>query len=97
MPRKKTVSDETDVSVEMMTTETALEQFAKDNTIHQPEEETAESEMDEVLNEEEQLSASDNEENPAAERIRSETLPEDSEAVSSAYGEPQGMTREMYI
>lgn len=96
MPRKKTVSDETDVSVEMMMTETALEQFAKDNNIHQPEEETAESEMDEVLNEEEHLSEPDNEENPAAERIRSETLPEDSEAVSSAYGEPQGMTREMY-
>jgi len=96
MPRKKTVSDETDASAEMMTTETALEQFVKDNNIHQPEEETAESEMDEVLNEEEHLSEPDNEENPAAERIRSETLPEDSEAVSSAYGEPQGMTREMY-
>ena len=62
MPRKKIVPVETEAQQAAeaeITTESALEQFRQDNDIRHSPEDTAETELEEVLSEEEEESASE--------------------------------------
>ena len=99
MPRKKIVPVETEAhqaaEAEIMT-ESALEQFRQDNDIRHSPEETAETELEEVLSEEEEESASElREEAAAKEEIESESIPNETADFLPPNGQSQGMTHEM--
>ena len=99
MPRKKIVPVETEAQQAAeaeITTESALEQFRQDNDIRHSPEETAETELEEVLSEEEDEAASElREEAGAEEEIESESILHETAGFLSANGQSQGMTREM--
>ena len=99
MPRKKTVPVETETQQAAeaeITTESALEQFRQDNDIRHSPEDTAETELEEVLSEEEEEPASQlREETGAEEEIESESILHETAGFLPANGQSQGMTREM--
>ena len=99
MPRKKTVPVETETLLAAeaeITTESALEQFRQDNDIRHSPEETAETELEEVLSEEEDEPASGlSEEAGAEQEIESESISNETAEFLPPNGQSQGMTREM--
>ena len=99
MPRKKIVPVETEAQQAAeaeITTESALEQFRQDNDIRHSPEDTAETELEEVLSEEEEESASElREEAAAKEEIESESIPNETADFLPPNGQSQGMTHEM--
>lgn len=99
MPRKKQVAAETETTVAAeneLTEEGALEQFLEDNDIHHPSEETAATELEDVLSEDEVIVAESQAEAKQNERIESATKVDDAGYYVSAYNQSQGMTREMF-
>ena len=78
MPRKKIVPVETEAQQAAeaeITTESALEQFRQDNDIRHSPEDTAETELEEVLSEEDETPTTElHEEATAEEEIRKEEI-----------------------
>ncbi len=100
MPRKNPVEVETELlSAEEneVSAEGALEQFLKDNDIHQPSEETAVTELEDVLSEKDTFdSKSQGKEVKPEEKIESATVLDEADYFASVNSQSQGMTREMF-
>lgn len=99
MPRKKQVEAETEilsVAENELTPEGALEQFIEDNDIHHSSEETAVTELEDVLSENDASAEESQEEVKPDEKIESETVLDDAEYFALSNNQSQGMTREMY-
>ena len=99
MPRKKIVPVETEAEQAAeaeITTESALEQFRQDNDIRHSPEDTAETELEEVLSEEDETPTTElHEEATAEEEIESESPLHESVVFLPTNGQSQGMTHEM--
>ena len=99
MPRKKIVPVETEAhqaAEAEITTESALEQFRQDNDIRHSPEDTAETELEEVLSEEDEpLDSESLEEAKAEEEIESESTIHETVGFLPTNGQSQGMTHEM--
>ena len=99
MPRKKQVEAETEilsVAENELTLEGALEQFIEDNDIHHSSEETAVTELEDVLSENDASAEESQEEVKPDEKIESATVLDDAEYFALSNNQSQGMTREMY-
>ena len=99
MPRKKQVEAETEilsVAENELTPEGALEQFIEDNDIHHSSEETAVTELEDVLSENDASAEESQEEVKPDEKIESATVLDDAEYFALSNNQSQGMTREMY-
>ena len=100
MPRKKQVEAEmeTITAVETeLTEESALEQFLEDNDIHHPSEETAVTELEDVLSENDTFDyKSQGKEVKPEEKIESATVLDEADYFASVNSQSQGMTREMF-
>ena len=99
MPRKKQVEAETEilsVAENELTPEGALEQFIEDNDIHHSSEETAVTELEDVLSENDASAEESQEEVKPDEKIESATVLDDAQYFALSNNQSQGMTREMY-
>ncbi|MEE1357117.1 MAG: hypothetical protein UHG68_06085, partial [Clostridia bacterium] len=99
MPRKKIVPVETEAQQAAkaeITTASALEQFRQDNDIRHSPEDTAETELEEVLSEEDETPTTElHEEATAEEEIESESPLHETVGFLPTNGQSQGMTHEM--
>ena len=97
MPRKRQVETEiSSVAENELTPEGALEQFIEDNDIHHSSEETAVTELEDVLSENDASAEESQEEVKPDEKIESATVLDDAEYFALSNNQSQGMTREMY-
>ena len=100
MPRKKQVEAEKETlsaAENEMTLEGALEEFLEENNIHHSSEETAVTELEDILSENDATTAeSKGEEMNPEEKIESATVSDEAVYFASVNSQSQGMTREMF-
>ena len=100
MPRKKQVEAEKETlsaAENEMTPEGALEEFLEENNIHHSSEETAVTELEDILSENDATTAeSKGEEMNPEEKIESATVSDEAVYFASVNNQSQGMTREMF-